>query len=217
MAQQRLVCSALVGRKDRVQANPDLGKRWEGETVVIFGSGNSLTDEQIEYAYDLNCKYIAINDTYKRAEFADVLYACDYKWWNMHYEHILFNGELWTQDLRAKREFGLNWVLGKSKSGLGSDCVHFGGNSGYQAINLAYLWGAKRIILLGFDCKAVNGKTHWFGQHPNGLNQNQGFLTWLSNFRQLADDLIINDIEVINCSPDSALTYFNQSSITEIR
>lgn len=198
-----------------MQANPNLGKRWDNETVVIFGSGNSLTDEQIKAAIALNCKYIVVNDTYHRVPSADVLYACDYRWWDRHYESIDFNGELWTQDLRAKREFGLNWVLGRNKSGLGSDCVHFGGNSGYQAINLAYLWGAKRIILLGFDCKLVDGKTHWFGQHPQGLNQNQGFATWINNFQQLAKDLEVEGIEVLNCSPDSALECFKKSSITE--
>jgi len=199
-----------------MQANPNLGKRWENETVVIFGSGNSITDEQIEKARELQCSYIAINDTYKRAEFADVLYACDYKWWNMHFEEILFNGELWTQDLRAKREFGLNWVLGKNKNGLGGDCVHFGGNSGYQAINLAYLWGAKRIILLGFDCNLINGKSHWFGQHPQGLNQVQNFSIWISNFTSLAKDLAEQNIEVINCSMQSALECFKKVKIEEL-
>jgi hypothetical protein len=33
-----------------MQAIPDLGKRWDGETVVIFGSGPSLTQEDIEAA-----------------------------------------------------------------------------------------------------------------------------------------------------------------------
>lgn len=200
-----------------MQANPNLGKRWQDETVVIFGSGNSLTDEQIELARQMQCNYIAINDTYKRVPFSDVLYACDYKWWNLHFDEITFNGELWTQDLRAKREFGLAWVLGRNKSGLGSDCVHFGGNSGYQAINLAYLWGAKRIILLGFDCKPIDGKSHWFGQHPQGLNQTQNFNIWISNFNMLAKDLEREGIEVINCSVESALDCFKKVKIEELQ
>ena len=69
---------------------------------------------------------------------------------------------------QAKEKYNLNWVRGSSQRGLGHDRVHFGGNSGFQAINLAFLWGATRIILLGFDCKAVAGKDHWFGQHPQG-------------------------------------------------
>lgn len=199
-----------------MQANPNLGKRWDGETVVIFGGGNSLTDEQITKVKNSDFRFIAINDTYSRVDFADVLYACDYKWWDRYFEQIIFNGELWTQDLRAKREFGLSWVLGRNKSGLGSDCVHFGYNSGYQAINLAYLWGATRIILLGFDCKDINGKSHWFGQHPNELNQKQNYAIWINSFAELAKDLVAQNVEVINCSMDSALECFKKVPIEKI-
>lgn len=134
----------------------------------------------------------------------------------MHFDEITFKNECWTQDLRAKKEFSLNWVLGRSKNGLGLDCVHFGGNSGYQAINLAYLMGAKRIILLGFDCKPVDGKDHWFGQHPNGLIQIQPYQLWMNHFPSLAKDLENRDIEVINCSPDSAIQCFKKMSIEDV-
>jgi hypothetical protein len=144
------------------------------------------------------------------------MYACDYAWWKLHFSQVEFEGERWTQDLRAYREFGLSWVLGSSKSGLGSDCVHFGGNSGYQAINLAYLWGAKRIVLLGFDAKPVAGKDHWFGQHPNGLKQIQPYQLWLDRFPQLAHELAIQDVEVINCSMESAIQCFNKQEIFSI-
>lgn len=123
---------------------------------------------------------------------------------------------MWTQDTNACKEFSLSWVLGRSKSGLGHDCVHFGGNSGYQAINLAYLWGAKRIILLGFDCKPVNGKDHWFGQHDKRLTNTQPYQLWMNNFPKLAKDLLLQGVEVINCSPDSALTCFNKEEIGKI-
>jgi hypothetical protein len=144
------------------------------------------------------------------------MYACDFKWWDMHHEALEFKGERWTQDLKAYRKFGLSWVLGSSKSGLGRDCVHFGGNSGYQAINLAYLWGAKRIILLGFDAKPVGDKHHWFGQHPEGLVQIQPYQLWLNHYPKLAKDLLREGVEVINCSVESAIQCFTKKQITEI-
>jgi hypothetical protein len=110
----------------------------------------------------------------------------------------------------------LNWVLGKSKTGLGLDCVHFGGNSGYQAINLAYLWGAKRIVLLGFDCKDVDDKAHWFGQHPEGLTQIQPYQLWLNHFPAIAKDLAARGVEVINCYMDSAIQCFKKAEIETI-
>jgi len=33
-------------------------------------------------------------------------------------------------------------------------------------VNLAVQLGAARILLLGYDMRAVDGKTHWFGEHP---------------------------------------------------
>ena len=124
--------------------------------------------------------------------------------------------ELWTQDIQAKKEFGLNWVYGRSLSGVGHDCVHFGGNSGYQAMNLAYLWGAKRLVLLGFDCKKVGGKDHWFGQHPKGLTQVQPYEIWQKHFEQMAKEFADLGVEVINCSPDSALTCFKTAAIESL-
>jgi hypothetical protein len=147
--------------------------------------------------------------------FAHVLYACDHKWWKKHFNPAwaLTGLELWTQDVKAHREFGTNWVLGRGQPGLGLDCVHFGGNSGYQAINLAFLWGAKRIVLLGFDCKRVEGKDHWFGQHPKGLTQLQPYEIWINHFNKLAVDLQSHGVEVVNCSLDSALECFPKMDI----
>ena len=118
--------------------------------------------------------------------------------------------------MQAKRKYGVNWVLGASKRGLGKDRVHFGGNSGFQAINLAYLWGAARIVLLGFDCKPVGGKDHWFGQHPQGLTQVQPYDLWLDHFPQLAYELKREGVEVINCSRDTALTCFERATIETV-
>lgn len=145
------------------------------------------------------------------------MYACDGKWWDKYYEATnKFLGERWTQDIATRHKYGINWVYGVSKRGLGRDCVHFGDNSGYQAINLAFLWGAKRIVLLGFDCKPVGGKDHWFGQHPQGLVQIQPYQLWLNSFPHIAKELEAEGIEVINCSPDTALTCFRKGEIEKI-
>lgn len=118
--------------------------------------------------------------------------------------------------MQAKRKYGVNWVLGASARGLGLDRVHFGGNSGFQAINLAFLWGAKRIVLLGFDCKPVGGKAHWFGQHPEGLTQVQPYDLWLEHYPQLAYDLKREGVQVVNCSRDTAITCFERATIETV-
>ncbi len=95
-----------------------------------------------------------VNDAYLLSD-GDVLYACDYRWWRKHVDHVrsLSTGELWTQCKRSAREFGLKRVVGYKRPGLSTstDEIHFGDNSGYQAINLAVNRGHKRIGLLGFN------------------------------------------------------------------
>jgi hypothetical protein len=148
-----------------------------------------------------------------------VLYACDLKWWDKYHDNVAANAnmELWTQDEVAAEKYEISWVKGVNQPGLGRDCIHFGGNSGYQAINLAYLWGASRIVLLGFDCKPVDGKHHWFGQHPAGLTQIQPYDLWLKHFNQLAEELRAEGVQVINCSSDTALTCFERKPIEQTK
>jgi hypothetical protein len=147
------------------------------------------------------------------ASWADILYACDGEWWDRYIEDVLltFKGELWTQDFPATSKYGLNRIEGEKADGLGRDNIHYGANSGYQAINLAYLFGAKKIILLGFDMKRGEGnKSHWHGDHPGALNKDMPIKTWIKNFWKLAEDLKAEEIEVMNSTRDTVLGCFNK-------
>jgi hypothetical protein len=94
------------------------------------------------------------------------------------------------------------------------DAVATGTASGYQAINIAYLAGATRILLLGFDARESAGRKHWFGDHPEPTA-----VSWLQGlryqFQQLANALKVRGIECINCSPDSALECFPKMTVKE--
>jgi len=105
----------------------------------------------------------------------------------------------------------LNRIEGCKADGLGRDKIHYGANGGYQAINLAYLFGAKKIILLGFDMKlGEDKKSHWHGNHPGALNKDMPIKTWIKNFWKLAEDLKSENIEIINSTRDTALECFNK-------
>lgn len=90
-----------------------------------------------------------------------------------------------------------------------------GQNGCYQAVNLAVLAGAAQIVLLGVDMKlGKNGAAHWFGDHP--VKSDGGILTaMLNNFRRLAKDWP-KHIDIVNCSPDSALDCFRKASIESV-
>ncbi len=97
---------------------------------------------------------------------------------------------------------------------LEPDGLRTGSNSGHQAINLAVHTGVKRILLLGYDMRLVDGRTHWFGDHPT---QNQNQQIYETQFRPALESLVRPlkelGIEVINCTPDSAAAAFPLMSL----
>lgn len=157
---------------------------------------------------------IAVNDAYRLCPWADALYACDPDWWTAHIEQVrqTFAGQLWTQDERAAPKHGLNRIVGVANPGLSKTpgLIHFNSNSGAQAINLAALWGAKTIILVGFDMKLDKGKRHFFGEHPPMLRKSSDYPDWIGKFKHIAHDLKEMGVRVINTSMDSALPYFEK-------
>lgn len=188
--------------------------------AAILASGPSMTAEQAESVRGLTT--FAINTTYRLAPWANYLYACDGTWWDHHINDVrkVFHGEQWTQEKLAADKYGLKHIASKKGVGLCRQpgLIYQGGgatgpgNSGYQAINLAYHFGAKRIILLGFDMKAGQ-KTHWHERHV--VHRDSPYLTWVIHFRDLAKDLQREGVEVLNATPDSALDCFPKVTIDE--
>lgn len=91
-----------------------------------------------------------------------------------------------------------------------------GGNSGFQALNLAVQFGAKKVILVGFDMRIDRG-VHWHGRHPGHLNnpREANFVKWREAFNESAPTLADMGVTVINASPVSALTAFPILSFEE--
>lgn len=148
----------------------------------------------------------------------DHLYACDYRWWRHHISDVTrdYEGQCWTQDVQwAEKgqkidpaQWGIKQLISLDKKGLSTDqgVIHRGKNSGYQAVNLAYLLGATRIILLGFDMCLDGDKRHWFGEHPNGLNMASNYHHFAECFATIKPEEY--GIEIMNCSRRTALTCF---------
>jgi hypothetical protein len=162
-------------------------------------------------------RVIVINTTFRLAPWADVLYACDAPWWKVYRSEVLqvFQGQLWTQDERAHREYGIRLIESTAAPGLSrrQGLIHQGKEGGYQSINLAFVAGARRIVLLGFDMRGG----HWHGNHPEGLSNAMPYMfeLWLQHYTRLAADLRDEGVEVINCTPDSALKDFPARDLAE--
>lgn len=185
---------------------------WAGETVVCIGGGPSLNSDDV-MACRGRARVIAINDAYKLAPWADVLYACDYAWWRAHGGVPMFSGLRFSLDRRASR-YGVQILQNTGVAGLELEPtgLRTGHNGGYQAINLAVHFGARRIVLLGYDMQRTDNKAHWFGDHPTGLN-NPPLPLFIPQFEQVAPLLRARGIDVINSSRETALTMFPRQSL----
>lgn len=178
-------------------------------TIVVVGSGPSLRKRDVAYA-EKRAELLVVNDNYRLALKAPWLYACDGDWWDHHIAAVRkdFAGECWTQDKAAADRHGLKWIQSVDNPGLSTDqaLIHQGGSSGYQAINLAWHFGATKVVLLGFDMGG-KGKRHWFGDHPPTLMQTSqdGYAKQRAAFEALPGQIAELGLEIVNCNPASAV------------
>lgn len=148
---------------------------------MIAAPGPSLTDEVAEAVQLSGWPTIAVQDAYRLMPWADVVYGCNASWWRVHQDCGGFAGEKWASHgvkghdskLEAARNWGVRLVEGRHGEGFSTnpEFIHYGSNSGFQAINLALLFGCKKIVLVGYDMRYVGGKPHFFGSHRDGLFQ----------------------------------------------
>jgi hypothetical protein len=190
---------------------------WTRRTAVVICAGPSLSDEQLgAVAGRDTVRTIAVNTAYQYVPWADVVYGGDFMFWKVHHIRIrktCAGARLVTQDNSASERFQLFRQRGGNREGLGLEVIHQNGNSGMQAINLAFLWGSRRILLIGMDMREIDGQKHRHGDHEKGLVQAQLFGEWIHKGKKLAEDLKAQGCEVVNCTPGSALPWFPMSTI----
>jgi len=198
---------------------------WPGSTVVCIGSGPSLTQADVDACRE-KARVIVVNDAYKLALWADLLYACDSKWWKWahtdkkrHPHFADFHGLKFALEPQQMRWPQVQTLRNMGPYGLELNPVgvRTGSNSGYQAINLAVHFGAKRILLLGYDMKLSGSRAHFFGPtgaHPD--NSKPPFQACLKAFQTLVAPLAKAGVDVINCTPGSALKAFPMASLRDV-
>lgn len=189
-------------------------REWEGDTAILLGGGPSLGEfpNLGELLAGRERRVIAINNSWELCPDAEILYACDGSWWERHLEGVRreFRGRwLVTVSKTVREPRVLRMSIATRERGLSRkpDALVFGGHSGYQAINLAYLLGARRIALLGFDYVVQQGPQasgHWHEGHPHQkLDRFAYRLTkvFLPHLRALAAPLASEGVEVFNVRP----------------
>lgn len=216
---------------------------WRGLTAVILGGGPSLTPEQFEAVRRARetslIRVVAVNASYLAAPWADVIYAADSHFFGWQEQGIPYTG----LGLSA-REVRFRWVtfagqkctIQNSGANVKDEAVHMmrnrdhpsmgyglsmdprflvtGKNSGFQSLNLAVLAGAKKVILLGFDGEQKDGKDHFHGGHPRPTPR-EAYPLYRAAMVAAEAALIDAGVEVVNCSPGSAIDTFPMMDLRE--
>lgn len=188
--------------------------------LIIIASGPSLSQEQIEILNNNkeSIHVLCINDNFKLVPWAQYMYACDTRWWEVNGKEVkeTFKGLKYGASNNCVNYDGIK-IKGQSKKGLALDkTINYGFNSGHQALNLAFNLGYAEIGLIGYDMKkSDDGKKHWFGDHPGRLNVESKYDLFIDAINVIARDLKNQNIKVYNCTLDSALTCFENKKLID--
>jgi len=187
-------------------------RRFEGQDVYIIGGGPSLSDfdwKDLEHKNTIGC-----NSAFRLgSRICNICFFSDYLWFEKFYTLLSqYKGLLITHypKFKNKDEDWLYWMERGIKHGLYNDKLCYGGNTGCGAINLALLMGAKRVLLLGFDCKpGNNNEPNWhewqIEEMRKGVHDK-----FLKGFKLLSEALpeVFPECEVINLTEGSRIPYF---------
>lgn len=210
---------------------------WEGKTAAVFGGGPSLKREQVAMVRAAGIPSIAVNAAYLWADFADLVFFADshFERWQregVDYSKAGFHAEQvrerWAAFAGQKctvmgsgdnvTDPAVHVIRHREGRGLSLDPRELvtGRNSGFMAMNLAVLAGAKRVLLLGFDGKpGENGRGHWHGDHPRPTPE-AAYPLYRQAMSAAENALLDAGVEVLNCSPGSAIDTFPRVELEDV-
>lgn len=190
---------------------------FSGAAVFVIGGGPGLRGFDFNRLRGRRC--IAINAAGYDVPWADVL---------------LFHDKDWPrQNLRLIQEWA-GLVVTVSRPGrsalpekieqvqveprerfLPGPAIKRGRSSGHSAIALAAAMGAKRIVLLGFDCRRIEGRANYHDRYDCQADDARLdiFRTHFRGWRAPAE---ADGIEILNATPGTAIDEFRKVPIEEL-
>ena len=183
-------------------------REWTGERCFILAGGASL---QLAAIPHLTGRIIAIKQTVSLRPNADVMFVSGRDDPDRCAPYFpLFRGPRII--CRAPYPGFPDRVLclQRTKAAYSRVPTHLGGlDAGSSAINLAALFGATEIILLGIDM--CGGR--WIKHHHLPKIPQRHFDLHLGSLNRMAPELAKDGIRVVNCSPISAVDCFERQPL----
>lgn len=192
--------------------------------MVVCAGGPSLKGLDLA-ALLASRNVIAINRAHEFLPFARVLWWTDARYWRRAARSLIDHDAPWkaTGNLEYhKRELPLMDVqqyLFTGADGFDENPEHLrhGWNSAYAATHLAVHLGARRIVLLGVDLRhdGTPAGRNFHSGYGVGPPPDDTMEKWKASFSTLAPILAAKGVEVINGSPDSALTIWPRRTVQD--
>lgn len=190
-------------------------KAWAGERCFVLCTGESL-GEQAALIAQLRGRIIAVKHAVRLRPDADVLFISGEGTSDVARELVpLFRGEHII--VRGKSDPTLpasvkRVTRTKDHTRLCDLPDHVAGlDSGTSAINLAHLFGATEIIVLGFDM--IGG--HFCAGHPLPFPPESHFARHMAVLPAMAADARARGIRIVNVSPISRVECFDRGRLED--
>lgn len=195
-------------------------------TIIIIAGGPSVRFYDVRRLEGLGF-IIAVNDSFLHAPF-DAIVSMDGRWLFNRYEEMRKrNLSLWASLKHFSKWCSAGWVwpgvelfkVNPDGKGLSDSFEQLNAdNSGYMALNVAYLLKPKNIFLYGFDLthdsSAGDKAEHWYGCYPwRNVEKKPGlYQMWMPNHKQAAQQLALANINIYNVSPQSKIEVYPKMS-----
>lgn len=196
---------------------------FEGQRVFIMAGGPSLRG--LDFVRLSGQPVIAINRAHEFLPSATVLWWSDLLFWTRNQDSLIAHKAPWKATALSDYDVEhlppaelVHRYSFTGCTGFDENPAHLrhGNNSSYAAMHLAVHLGARKLVLLGVDMRhAADGTTHFHSGYQHVVLPETLKDLMLPYFKTLAPALAERNIEVLNASPDSALTVWPRCSIEE--
>lgn len=192
---------------------------WNGQDAYVIGGGHSLKDFDFGQLLPLNT--IGCNQAFRLGgEACKVCIFGDFKFWHVFRQEIAecFTGWVATCYRTDTCPAWLKAFARKTEGLATGNTLGWNFNTGSSAINLALTMGAKRVFLLGFDCKMgpTPDESHWHNaaiETPMPANYEK-FMAGFSNVAKALPE-VFPGREIIVVGAESKLECFPRFTFAE--
>lgn len=201
-----------------------LPRMYEGQTVFILGGGPSLKETNLKLIKGR--PVVGCNDAFRLGSWVDWCVFGDKRWFlwqrnnGLHTYEELAKWENREQvvccvpQLLDHKASYWPWlkILRRDEARFGlsvePDTVCWNRGTGGTALNVAFLLGASRIVLIGFDMKMVDGKHNWHDLHQKRERSQIYQASMMPFLKPMSDAMKVTGLQIVNATPGSSMNLF---------